>query len=68
MLQPYIESTTTLSDYNTDDEEIAIIFCFCRSAKMDIQRLGGPRNVSVDLKYVLCLCSVYPLESGEVTA
>ena len=36
---------------------------------MDFQRLAGPRNVSVDLKYdVLCLCMAYPLEMGEVTA
>ena len=29
---------------------------FCRAAQMDFQRLAGPRNVSVDLKYdVLCL-------------
>ena len=28
---------------------------FCLSAEMDFQRLSGPRNVSVDLKYdVLC--------------
>ena len=36
---------------------------------MDFQHLAGPRNVSVDLKFnVLCLCTIYPLESGEVTA
>ena len=38
---------------------------------MDFQRLAGPRNVSVDLKYdVLCLWVfvVYLFESGEVTA
>ena len=38
---------------------------------MDFHRLARPRNVSVDLKYdvlCLCLCSVYPLESGEATA
>ena len=29
---------------------------FCRAAETDFQRLAGPRNVSVDLKYdVLCL-------------
>ena len=34
---------------------------------MGFQRLAGPRNVSVDLKYdVLYLCTAYPLESGEV--
>ena len=38
MLQPYIQHR----------EEISRIFCFCRSAKMDFQRLAGPRNVSVD--------------------
>ena len=42
---------------------------FSRAAEMDFQYLGGPRNVSVDLKYdVLCLCMAYPLESGEVMA
>ena len=36
---------------------------------MDFQLLTGPRNVSVDLKYdVLCLCTAYPLETGEVMA
>ena len=30
-------------------------FLFCRMAEIDFQRLAGPRNVSVDLKYdVLC--------------
>ena len=39
---------------------------------MDFQRLAGPRNMSVDLKLMFCacecLCTAYPLESGEVTA
>ena len=36
---------------------------------MNFMLLAGPRNVSVDLNYeVLCLCMVYPFESGEVTA
>ena len=52
-------------------KEIARIFRFCRSAEMDFQRLAGPSNVRIDLKYEFCacecLCSVYPLESGEVT-
>ena len=55
MLQPYIESATTLSDY-IDDEEIARISEFCRSAETDFHRLARPRYVSVDLKYdILCL-------------
>ena len=44
MLQPYIESTTALSD-----EETARISRFCQSAEMDFQRLAGPRIVSIDL-------------------
>ena len=39
---------------------------------MDFQHLGGPRNVSVDLKYDFCacecLCTVYLFESEEVMA
>ena len=35
------------------EKKIAV---FCRAAEMDFQRLAGPRNVSVDLKYdALCL-------------
>ena len=35
---------------------------------MDLQSIVRPRNVSVDLKYdVLCLCTAYPLELGELT-
>ena len=53
MLQPYTESVTTLSDYYTDDEEIARISGFCGVAEMDFHH---SRNVSVDLKYdVMCL-------------
>ena len=55
MCQPYIGSATALSD-DINVEEIAIISGFCRAVEMDFQRLDGPRNVSVDLKYdVLCL-------------
>ena len=55
MCQPYIESATTLSDYYYY-EKIARISSFCQAAEMDYQRLAGPKNVSVDLKYdVLCL-------------
>ena len=62
MCHPYIESATALSD-------IIMITFFCRAAKMNFMLLAGPRNVSVDLNYeVLCLCMVYPFESGEVTA
>ena len=55
------------SDY---DEEITRISRFNRAAEMDSKCLAGPRNVSVDLKYVVCECLsiVYPLESGEVMA
>ena len=59
--------------YYTDDEEIARIFSFCypvemdfHSVEMDFHRLARPRNVSVDLKYDLCLCRLYLLELGEV--
>ena len=39
-----------------DDEEIARISRFCWSEEMDFQHIAGPKNVSVDLKYVvLCL-------------
>ena len=39
-----------------DDEAIARISGFCRSAEMNFHHLAEPRNVSVDLKYnVLCL-------------
>ena len=39
--------------YNpTYSEDLSRISCFCRSAEMDFQRLAGPRNVSVELKYV----------------
>ena len=56
MLQPYIESATSLFDNYIDDEEITRVSRFCRSAEMDFQHLVGPRNVSVDLKCeVLCL-------------
>ena len=57
MCYPYLESATTLSDYYyyyyyyIDDEKIARISRFCQSVKLDFQRLDGPRNVSVDLKY-----------------
>ena len=54
MCQLYIESVTALFDYI--DEEIATISVSCWSAEMDLHRLAGPRNVSLDLKYdVLCL-------------
>ena len=54
MCHPYIESATELSDYCV--EEIARISCFCRAVESHFQRLAGPINVSVDLKYdVLCL-------------
>ena len=54
MLQPYIESATTLSD--DDDEEIARNSLFCRAVERHFQRLSGPRNVNVDLKFdILCL-------------
>ena len=53
MCQPYIESSTALSD---DDEEPHEFSGFYRAAQMDFQHLGGPRNMSVDLKGdVLCL-------------
>ena len=45
-------SATTLSD----DEEIARTSVFCRVAEMDFQRLAGPRNVSIDLKYIVLGC------------
>ena len=68
--QPYIESTTLLSDYY--DEELQEFFVFFWAAKRHFQRLAGPINVSGNLKYdVLCLrvlCMAYPSESGEVTA
>ena len=52
MCHPYTECATALSD----DEEIARISRFSRAAEMDFQRLAGPINVSVDLKYdVPCL-------------
>ena len=39
-----------------DDEEIARISVFCRTAEMDFYYFARPRNMSVDLKYdVLCL-------------
>ena len=54
MCQPYIDSATAY--YYIDDEEPQEFPVFCRAAEIDFQRLAGPRNVSVDLKYdVLCL-------------
>ena len=54
--QPYIKSATALYEYYIDDEEIARISGLCQAAERHFQSLGGPRNVSVDLKYdVLCL-------------
>ena len=45
---------------------------FYQAAERHFQRLAGHINVSVDLKYDVCacecLCTAYPLESGEVTA
>ena len=51
ILHPYIEGATALSD-----EELQEFPFFCRVAEMDFQRLAGPRNVSVDLKYMFCAC------------
>ena len=31
-------------------------FPLCGMAEMDFHRLGVPRNVSVDMKYVFCAC------------
>ena len=54
MCQPCIESATALSDYY--HEEIARISRFRRAAERHFQRLDGPRNVTVDLKFDdLCL-------------
>ena len=53
-----------------DDEQIARVSRFCWSAEIYFQRLAGPRNVCVYLNYDFyaceCLCSIYPLEPGEV--
>ena len=56
-------ATKTFFDKNSK------IHGYCRSAEMDLQCLSG-RNVSVDLKsdVLWCLCTVYPLELGEVMA
>ena len=52
MCQPYIESATALSGYDEESQEICR---FCRAAERHFQRLAGPINESVDLKYdVLC--------------
>ena len=52
MCQPYMESATTLSDYEEQQE----FPFFCRAAERHFQSLAGPSNESVDLKYdVLCL-------------
>ena len=56
MCHPYLESATTLSDY---DEEITRISCFCWSAEMDFQCLVRPRSVSVDLKYDVLFLTVF---------
>ena len=54
MCQPYIESTTVLSDYY--DEELQEFHIFVGLRKRHFHRLVEPINVSVDLKYdVLCL-------------
>ena len=39
-------------------KEITRISHFCRASESVFQRLAGPRNVSVDLKYDVLLCCV----------
>ena len=57
--------------YYCDDEESQEFPVFV-GWERHFQRLAGPINVSIDLKYDVCaceyLCMAYLLESGEVTA
>ena len=64
MLQPYIEHSLMILMMKKCKN-----FRFLSGGRMDYQRLGGPRNVSIDLKNMMfcafeCLCTAHPLESG----
>ena len=51
-----------------DDEGIARISCLYRSVEMDFQQLARARNMSDIIMTFFaceCLCTVYPIESGE---
>ena len=68
MCQPYIESATALSDYDEESQKFPVL----SGCGKELPALSWTHNVSIDLKYDVCackcLCTAYPLESGEVTA